>query len=390
MSSVVKSQSRESQLKPSASVEKLPVTSATLTADTTINGVKSSSTAAVDKYASILPDFSQSNAAVMRRHEYCANTRAQALSSMDAWLKDTKVDKSRVLLLKADAGMGKTTLLSELCVRYQQQVAAYHLFSYNSPNLNHNHLKPVMLWFVRALSHTIKDYRSSLPSQIQQLVHTATIDDVINELIYAPLQASCAGATNMMIVIDALDECNIADRETLYEFVNDFSARAPSWLHLCVSMRCDNQLENLLASVDVIELRQDSAENMADMKRMMRESLAGFMDRISLDGGLTQLAKKTHGLALCAGLYSRQLRQQKAGTTVALREIDVRFATGIDGVLSTCLSSFKKSLQSGGGTGSKASKRGGSGGNVSDQALRYQHEQQLRRDSQRKKRMSEV
>ena len=58
--------------------------------------------------------------------------------------------------------------------------------------------------------------------------------------------------------------------------------------------------------------------------------------------------------------------------------------------LQTTLPLERMSLHSGGGTGSKASKRAGSGGNVSDQALRYQHEQQLRRDSQRKKRMSEV
>ena len=59
--------------------------------------------------------------------------------------------------------------------------------------------------------------------------------------------------------------------------------------------------------------------------------------------------------------------------------------------LQTTLPLERMSLHSGGGgTGSKASKRGGSGGNLSDQALRYQHEQQLRRDSQRKKRMSEV
>ena len=154
--------------------------------DTFANGVTSSALPA-DKYAATLPDFSQSNAAVLKRHPYCANTRMHALTAVDTWLKDGSVDKSRVMLLKADAGMGKTTLMGEICSKFRPQIVGYHFFSYNSANMNHNDLKLALLWLVRSFTRTIDTYEASLPSErdLEQLLvcSPSTADDVINELI---------------------------------------------------------------------------------------------------------------------------------------------------------------------------------------------------------------
>ena len=295
----------------------------------------------------LLPDFKPANDDIKYKHTFCPNTRLSTLRNIDKWMNRDE-DQPRCMVIKAAPGMGKTSLLKEVCSKYSLQLLADHFFSHCSSNLGHSDLRQVVLSLAHSFTEKLDNYVGCLPTleEVKQIIYCGSTEDVLDTFIYSALNSEGLGQEEdrkMIMVIDALDDCNFPDREVLFRFINEFTQKAPKWLYLLVSIRDENQLTSLITSVSMLDLC-DNAENMADLKKVMKESLSPFMDRISLDGGLTQLAKKCKGLALTASLYNRMLNGMDRKKGIALREIDVKFPTGMNGVLRKTLKDFKSLL----------------------------------------------
>ena len=302
-------------------------------------------------------DLRPTSDVVIAQHQLCTNTRVKHLQTIASWLMDEAAANSdgdddsipRSMVIVGRPGIGKTCLVAEIVRRYGSQVAGYHFFNYNSAHLDHNDPCATILSLAHHLCDVFPNYVAMLPAEdkLEALIAQGNVGHLYDALIARPLMSPELERDTdrrMLIVIDALDECSVAEREALLDVVNEFNDNSPSWLYLLVttttpSGQVDDDLENIV----VLEMKT-SSENLVDIKRYLKEPLGRFMDRISLDGGLSSLAKKTHGNFLCARLYASRLRSLPPDRRVALREVDTLLPTGFSDTLREVFRNFRDLL----------------------------------------------
>ena len=292
-------------------------------------------------------DLRPSSDVVIGQQQLCPNTRVKHLQTIAAWLADEAAANTgsgdddgvpRSMVIVGRPGIGKTCLVAEVVRRYGSQVAGYHFFNYNSAHPDHNDPCAAILSLAHHLCDVFPNYVTLLPTEekLEALIAQSNIGHMYDALIARPLMSpelERDAGRRMLIVIDALDECSAGEREALLDVINEFNDNSPDWLYLLVttttpSGQVDDELENIV----VLEMKT-SSENLVDIKRYLKEPLGLFMDRISLDGGLTTLAKKTHGNFLCARLYAARMRSLPRHRRVALREVDALLPTGFGDAL---------------------------------------------------------
>jgi hypothetical protein len=296
----------------------------------------------LDKIKELLVDLSASNQSVISGHQLAPKSRAKVLQVVDQWLTGAghgdggasastngvnstaevgTVSTPRVLVITGRQGAGKTCLASELHRRYagRGQLIASHFFDRRSSSLDHNRTAAVILSLARQMvDGQFPGYVKSLPSYalLSDTTSSGDIIELFSLLVSQPLRSSdvtgartpspAADRKRQVIIVDGLDECDPADRDHLCRVINEFDASTPDWLCLVATLRTEDQLMTSLATdrIKTVELRADvgDAEVVGDIKRYLRDSMAKYIDRISLDGALTQLSKNAEGNFLCAQL----------------------------------------------------------------------------------------
>lgn len=293
-------------------------------------------------------DFTPYNNDIIEHHQLLSNTRAKQLQQIDQWLQGTG-DSSKVLVVTGAGGVGKTTISAEICRKYASRLAGFHFFKYNSPNVNHNRLRDVLISLAYRFCDVFPNYVALLPrlEKLKDLIKRDDLPELYNVLLFYPftnetLQHSCT--ENMLIVIDALDECEPENKSVLTDVVNNLNESCPSWLSVLVSCRADGSIANNLQNVNKVDIKRKDSEHMSDIKRYLKEPLGNHMDRISLDGGLTTLTKKTQGSFTCAKIYENRLGNLSADKKLAMREIDGIYVDGTEANCSELLKAYKDEI----------------------------------------------
>lgn len=294
----------------------------------------------------LFPNFVASNNSIRETHKF--NARAKLMNALDRWFSGADKDKenySRAVAVSGKPGIGKTCLAGELCTKYSPQLAGYHFFQYNNSNLDHNDPRMVLQAMAHSMCDTFANYANMLPKveKLEDICENGKVQEVFEVLIAKPLSAPALQHSHeepMLIILDGLDECDFSSRDSFLETLNKFNDLTPEWLHLLVTTRDDNQVLDKLDTFRCFEMKT-TQDSMLDIKRFLREPMSPYMDRISLDGGLTQLAKKANGSLLCASVYKSQLDAFSEDKKIALREIDGLFATGLSEVLQQICEQFK-------------------------------------------------
>ena len=298
----------------------------------------------------LLVDLAPPNEAICSRHSLTLNTRAKLLHSFDKWFLNTDKEKetSRLMAVVGKPGIGKTCLASEICRRHPQQLAGSHFFQQVNASLDLNDPRCTIMGLARVFCDVFPNYAYMLPKleKMEDLVLNADIADLYEELLQTPLGS--AGFVHdpekhMLIVIDALDECSLTDREQFLQVLNNSTESLPEWLYILVTVRNENQILGLLDTAQVLELKNNN-DNLMDIKRYLREPMGRYMDRISLDGGLTQLAKKSEGSFLAAYLLRQKLDTLPQDTKIALRSIDATFVSGFNALCKEFFQGYRESL----------------------------------------------
>ena len=295
-----------------------------------------------------LTDFSAPNDQLLNSHQLYVNTRVKLLQGVENWLCASEKESPNVLLITGPAGIGKTCVASEICRRHAAQLAGYHFFDRCTSNIGHNNLKSVILSLASHFCDVFPHYSSTLPSleKIQSLVARGDINDIYDNFIFNPLtdpELKHPDNEPRLIVLDAIDQCDNAHRDTLLEILRNLSENSPQWLHVLVTSRNENQILAALDKARIMELKKNN-DNMVDIKRFLKEPLGKYMDRISLDGGLTQLAKKCEGLFLTASVLEKQLNTFPSGKKIAMREVDQMFPNGLSQNCSEIFTKYRENL----------------------------------------------
>ncbi|KAG8717960.1 hypothetical protein FRC09_013386 [Ceratobasidium sp. 395] len=150
----------------------------------------------------------------LRRTSCVEDTRVDILQKLWDWVNDPASEK--VYWLNGMAGTGKTTIAYSLCerLREEQMLAASFFCSQRLPECRDaNRIVPTISYQLSLFSHPFKYALSQVLDQDPE-AHNQSILQQFKQLVVRPWMGSLSSAsvqnampTNLVVVIDALDEC---------------------------------------------------------------------------------------------------------------------------------------------------------------------------------------
>ena len=174
-------------------------------------------------------------------------TRISVLQKIDDWVKSTDPDVPRVFWLNGMAGTGKSTIANTLAESAEQSGilgASFFFDRQGKPEVRGGDLFIPTIAF--QLAQTIPSFKSSLSSALEKNVDVLsfTRQSQLQKLLTGPLQAIKLSEP-VIIVIDALDECEVRDaKELLLLLLQMVSQRQiPHALKIFISCRPDRELD---------------------------------------------------------------------------------------------------------------------------------------------------
>ncbi|CUA73480.1 putative WD repeat-containing protein all2124 [Nostoc sp, PCC 7120] [Rhizoctonia solani] len=153
--------------------------------------------------------YNSEEARVVQRRECTPNTRTQVLSDLNAW-KD-KLDGHKVCWMSGMAGTGKTTITNTLCSSLDQnyELGASFFCTRSLPACRD--VKLILPTIAYQLARFSDPFRGALVQVLDRDpdVHTKALRVQFQRMILEPLQNVKRGLpNNLVVVIDALDECD--------------------------------------------------------------------------------------------------------------------------------------------------------------------------------------
>lgn len=268
-------------------------------------------------------------------HYYCdkyhAGTRQWLFDDIVTWKEKMKSNKNQpnMCLVCANPGMGKSVLAAKLCTTYKENdvLAGCFFFQHHLGRRSN----PKML--VQSLCH---QFQSAIPGY-SKLVETeiVTIDpesltvfELFSYLIKEPLSRLSCVQKSMMIVIDALDECDYDSRSDLLKIlIRDF-IKLPRWLQIILTTRPDKKILHSLKRVkSIIEIIPEDSRNLDDIRLFLRDFLVNKMSADELHSGVELLVEKSEGMFLYFHYAIDTLEDQEQ---VSLEELKSLLPDGID------------------------------------------------------------
>ncbi|KAJ3003544.1 UNVERIFIED_CONTAM: hypothetical protein HDU68_005657, partial [Siphonaria sp. JEL0065] len=142
----------------------------------------------------------------------------------------------------------------------------------------------------------------------------------------------------VLIVIDALDECNFKTRSSLLKVLTNLSPLLPSFLKIFVTARPEKDIYDCLTTLSVVELEPSQQDNLQDIKLVVENRFRNLWN-IASDENLSDavaacvsnLVAKSEGLFIYVRAVCEFLEQNSFTPTAAREQIEA-FKSGPDEV----------------------------------------------------------
>ncbi|PVF93271.1 hypothetical protein CPB86DRAFT_742887, partial [Serendipita vermifera] len=238
-------------------------------------------------------------------HRACLpGTRVQVLNAINTWVDDPSSDQ--VLWLTDVAGSGKSTIARHLAEQWEksERLGGVFFFNKNSVDATNTRL------FCSTIATQLADhprYQSQLQSSIvngmKKLGATSSFKDHLLKLVIEPSKG-----LDLILVIDALDECKEVERNTLLECLLSSIEQSPR-LKLFITSRPELDIEQSLhryrSHTDNLH-RAELKGNQADIEIFVKDQMKDFTILSSKDVGL--LCKRVSCLFILASTACRAIR----------------------------------------------------------------------------------
>ena len=202
--------------------------------------------------------------------------REWLFEKIDDWQKEYS-NNSRVFVLLANAGVGKSAFAAHLAHRQGDVVVAAHFCEWNKPD--HSDAIATVKSIAFQLATKFPDYRKYLLTLPDiEKIEQRKAAELFTYLVANPLSFCIhGGRPRYMILIDAIDEANSKNNENeIIALIADEFGRTPSWLSLVVTSRPENDVLARLSKFNprYIDARDES--NLADIHLFLQNRLAGY------------------------------------------------------------------------------------------------------------------
>ena len=265
--------------------------------------------------------------------KFQVNTRQWFFHELSLWFAD---EESRVMILTAGPGMGKSVLSAKVCQQYRErgQFAGCHFCDFKKSECS-NPLR-ILESLASQMCENIDGFRHKLDEILRHYHSRKSLSDAFRVLLSEPLHA-LGRRESMLIVVDALDETKTDDKSDFLELISDEFPDLPKWIKILITSRPELQVKKKLEHFNPLEILPRDDNQQKDLKCFVKSGLPHF-EVYSID----RLVFLCRGSFLYAYYMVKELKEMGAGIEPNLRHYAPR---GISGFYEKQFKRLKTGLQ---------------------------------------------
>ena len=196
-------------------------------------------------------------------------TRQWFFDQLSSWFNN---EESRVMILTAGPGIGKSVLFAKICEMYKQygQLAACHFCDFRKSDYSNPHR--ILQSLAAKMCDNVDGFHEKLNEILDREHSRESLSDAFRVLLEDPLHA-LNRTKPMLIVIDALDESKTEVKSEFLELIADEFEKLPKWIKILISSRPELQVRKKLELLNPLEILPDDRHHLKDLKHFINCSL---------------------------------------------------------------------------------------------------------------------
>ena len=234
--------------------------------------------------------------------KFLPGTRQWLFDKLTIWFT-SKDSNSRVMILTADPGFGKSVFAAEVCKMYAGQLAACHFCQYNQTDCRNPRM--IIESLASIMCDNVSGFKAKLSDLLKRRHSKETLSDAFRVFINDPLHA-LEDREPMLLVIDALDESEVEGKSKFLELISDEFPKLPSWIKILITTRPELPVQEKLEHLNPVQIAFYDEKNTEDLLMYLQECLSPICDDDRL---LKSLAWECRGSFLYA--YHAQVELNK-------------------------------------------------------------------------------
>ena len=264
---------------------------------------------------------------------YLEGTRESIFVKVNSWLDD-RSSPNRVMVIRGNAGMGKSVIAGEMCERMQEagRLSGSHFCHHDKAR--HRNPKVMLQSLATHLSSSLPEYRKSLVEKLSRNlvldINDMEVADLFELLFELPLSTLEDPAFNSLVVIDALDESEYQGRSDLVDVIAKYFNKLPPWIRFLVTTRPEINIVEKLRDLQPLLLESNNEENLKDIRIYFEHQLSDMFHAENHDVISEELVRKSEGVILCAQFLVDFIR--KNFSILTLEQLDSTLPSGISSV----------------------------------------------------------
>ncbi|XP_028403362.1 uncharacterized protein LOC114526063 [Dendronephthya gigantea] len=231
-------------------------------------------------------------------------TRKWLFDELSSWFGSVK---SRVLILTAGPGVGKSVLSAKLSDLFRErgQLAAHHFCDFR--NSDSSNPQRILQSLASQMCDNVEGFCDKLTEILRREHSRDSLSDAFRVLLNDPLHA-LDRHDPMLIIVDALDESKTDEKSEFLELISERFCELPDWIKIFISSRPELQVRNSLEHLHPCEIRPDDEDHNHDIELLVRHSLPNFDDN-----SIRSVISKCEGSFLYAYYLVSELKEKGVG-----------------------------------------------------------------------------
>ena len=231
-------------------------------------------------------------------------TRKCFFDELSSWFDD---EQSRVMILTAGPGVGKSVLSAKACELYKErgQLAACHFCDFKNYDSRNPHR--ILQSLASQMCYNVGGFRDKLTEVLRREHSRDSLADAYRVLLNEPLHA-LDGQEPVLIVVDALDESKTEAKSELLELISEEFSELPQWVKILISSRPELQVRKKLQHFNPVEILPDDSHHIRDLEHFFQQ----FLPNLHEDT-LDSLISKCEGSFLYAYYLVNELQKRDLG-----------------------------------------------------------------------------
>ena len=196
-------------------------------------------------------------------------TRQWFFDILSSWFRD---DESKVLIVTAGPGVGKSVLSAKVCEMYQKtgQLAANHFCDFQASDCSDPY--KILQSLASQMCDNLDGFRDKLTEALTREHSRDSLSDTFRVLLNDPLHALDRNAP-MLIVVDALDESKSANKSDLLNLISSEFSRLPKCIKILITSRPELDVRKKLEHLNPLEILPDNKKHELDLEHFICCSL---------------------------------------------------------------------------------------------------------------------